>query len=70
MRRRRKRSPAASSCWDPWGCRMSVTPMKSKGPERKEDIRITLSGTAVVSCDGHPTKARSRLTRDTCEWCF
>lgn len=33
-RRRRKRSPVASSCWDPWGCRASATPVRSRGPEK------------------------------------
>lgn len=35
--KRRRRNPAASSCWDPWGCRTSVTLVMSRWPERGED---------------------------------
>lgn len=31
-RRRKRRSPEENKCWDPQGCRKSVTPMRSKGP--------------------------------------
>lgn len=37
MKRTRRRNPAASSCWDPWGCRTSVTLVRSSWPERGED---------------------------------
>lgn len=63
-RRRKRRSPVGNKCWDPQGCRKSVTPMRSKGPEREEDIEITLGRTAGVPHGGHPTKARPRAHQE------
>lgn len=50
-KRRRKRSPAVSSCWGPWGCRASVTPVRSRGPERGED-RVHGEGYVELASDG------------------
>lgn len=59
--RTRKKSPVASSCCDPLGCRTSVTPVRSREPGREEDMvrinveqrlmDITVILVCVVQCE-------------------